>query len=306
MGDENLILKMRLPCLAWFHLRSRPGPPYNVKCFSYNDIKRATGGFRRVVESSSRGATYEAKFRNGRVAIVKEVKLSVREDLDLFYREVQFLGRLHHRHIAALCGFSDGPKRFLVFENTENGSLKDHLSDPLKTPLNWRTRLQIAIGISAAVEYLHFFCDPPIYHVSISSSTIMLDQSLIPKISDISLFSKAGTRVLLPSSSRCSRVCTDEGCKNMIFQLGLVILELVTGQSSEKGGLDLIEWVKEPNFLRSINKMIDPDLGNTYDRKELNGLLNVARLCIDSVNKQRVCTPQILWYLQKKIGITRS
>lgn len=85
-----------------------------------------------------------------------------------------------------------------------------------------------------------------------------------------------------------------------------MILELITGQSSDKGGVDLVEWVQEPRFPRSIQKMIDPDLGNNYDPRELNGLLNVARLCIRSVDRTRVYTPQILWYLQKKIGITRK
>ncbi|KAG8387421.1 hypothetical protein BUALT_Bualt02G0019700 [Buddleja alternifolia] len=305
METENLIVKIRLLLLAWFHFRSQPGPPSPIKQFSYKVLKKATDGFRSVIDNSSQGASYKAKFRNGHVATVKEVKL-FDEDDDSFYREVQLLGRLHHRHIVALSGFSTGSKRFLVFENMERGSLKQHLSDPLKTPLNWRTRLQIAISIAAALEYLHFFCDPPIYQISISSSTIMLDENLIPKISDISLFSAAGNNVTLRPSTRCSKECTEQGCKNMMFQLGLLILELVTGQSSETGRVDLAQWVQESNFPRSIHNMLDPDLGNNYDPKELNGLLNVARLCIRSVDKPRVSTPQILWYLQKKIGITRK
>ncbi|KAL0369479.1 UNVERIFIED_CONTAM: putative receptor-like protein kinase [Sesamum angustifolium] len=151
MSNENLILKIRLLLLAWFHLRSQPGPPSLLKRFSYKDIKKATDGFKRVIQNSSLGASYKAKFQNGHLATVKEVRLSDEDD-DSFYREVQLLGRLHHRHIVALCGFSSGSKRFLVFENMEEGSLKEHLSDPLKTPLNWRTRLQIAIGIAAAVN----------------------------------------------------------------------------------------------------------------------------------------------------------
>ncbi|CAL5431610.1 unnamed protein product [Camellia sinensis] len=43
---------------------------------------------------------------------------------------------------------------FLVFEDIENGILKAHLNDPLKTPLNWRTRLQIVIGVAAALDNL--------------------------------------------------------------------------------------------------------------------------------------------------------
>ncbi|KAH6789739.1 Protein kinase superfamily protein [Perilla frutescens var. frutescens] len=301
-----MILKIRLLLLALFHLRSKPSLPALLKRYSYKDIRKATDGFRRVIDSSSQEASYRAKFPNGRVGIVREVKL-LEEDDHFFLKEVRLLGRLHHRHIVALYGFSTGPKRFLVFENMERGSLKEHLSDPLKTPLNWRTRLKIAVGIAAAVEYLHFFCDPPVYRVSISSSTIMLDENLIPKISDISLSGSVGNHATtLPTSSRCVKECREQGCKNIIFQLGLVILELITGQSSDKGGVDLVQWVQELRFPRSIHKMIDPDLGNNYDPRELNGLLNVARLCIKSIDMTRVYTPQILWYLQKKVGITRK
>ncbi|XLS74354.1 hypothetical protein HN51_031219, partial [Arachis hypogaea] len=41
--------------------------------------------------------------------------------------------------------------RLLIFDNIENGSLKEHLNDPLKTPLNWRMRLQIANEVVAAL-----------------------------------------------------------------------------------------------------------------------------------------------------------
>lgn len=83
-----------------------------MKRLSYKDIKKATDGFKRVItDNSSQGASYKAKFQNGRVAMVKEVKL-FEEDDDSFYREVQFLGRLHHRHIVALYGFSIGSKRY--------------------------------------------------------------------------------------------------------------------------------------------------------------------------------------------------
>ncbi|KAL3850256.1 hypothetical protein ACJIZ3_012138 [Penstemon smallii] len=309
METENLILKIRLLILAWFHLRSQSGPPSLLRQFSYKDIKKATDGFKRVISnSSSQGAFYKAKFYNGSVATVKESKLyDEDDDDDAFFTEVQLLRRLHHRHIVSLIGFSTGSKRFLVYENMEKGSLKDHLSDPLKTPLNWRTRLQIVIGIAAALEYLHFFCDPPIYHVSLSSSTIMLDENLIAKISDVSLLHTAAeNRIKQPVSCHFSRECTEQRCKKVIFQLGLLILELITGQSSDEGGVDLVQWVQNLHFPRSIHKMIDPDLGNNYDTRELNGLLNVARLCIRSAEMPTIYTSHILWYLQKKIGITRK
>lgn len=84
-----------------------------MKHYSYKDIKKATDGFRRSIYNSSKRVAYRAKFQNGHAAIVKEVRAFEDKDDAAFYREVQLLGRLHHRHIAALNGFSSGPKRLI-------------------------------------------------------------------------------------------------------------------------------------------------------------------------------------------------
>ncbi|KAJ6315954.1 hypothetical protein OIU78_019268 [Salix suchowensis] len=206
-----------------------------------------------------------------------------------------------------LKGFSIGCKRLLVFENIENGSLKEHLNDPLKTPLNWNTRLQIAIGVAAALEYLLLFSNPPIYHVSISASNVMLGENYIAKISDVGLHNSdvglhnsVGDYVTMPHSSNAED-CMDHACGNLTFQLGVLILVLITGQSSEKGSTDLIQWIQESRFRSSIPNMIDPDLGNNYDSRELKNLLAVARLCIKSGDKPKFSIPQIFRVSSPKI-----
>lgn len=280
--------------------RNRPafivGPSLFLRHFSYKDIKRATGSFGRIIAVRSHGSVYNAKFKDGHVALVKEIK-AFNQAKDVFYREVQHLGRLHHRHLVALRGFSAERERFLVFENIENGSLKEHLNDPLMTPLNWRTRIQIVIGVAAALEYLHSFCDPPMYHVSISSSNILLDENYIAKISDVGLLSSGGH--LTMSQTSCSKDCISQGCKDTIFQLGVLILELITGQSLEKEGAELIQWVHESSFAIYMHKMMDPDLGNSYNPSQLNSLVAVARLCIKSGDKPTFSISHILRYLQK-------
>lgn len=302
MGSgHRLILKIRLLLLAWLHLQSRPVPLIFLRRFSYKDIKRATDGFHRIILNSSHGTAYKAKFNSGRLALVKEIRGFGQEDDD-FYREVQLLGCLHHRHIVALTGFSMGRKRFLVFESIENGSLKEHLNDPLRTPLNWRTRLHIAIGVAAALEYLHFFCEPPVYYVSVSSSNIMLDENFNAKLSEVGLLgSGTNTNHTTVPQPSCSKESKWQVSGNIIYQLGLLIIELITGQSSDEGGVDLIQWVQDSRSHISIDNMIDPDLGNNYDSRELESLLAVARLCIKSVDKPNSFTHQIFLYLQEKV-----
>lgn len=49
--------------------------------------------------------------------------------------------------------------------------------------------------------------------------------------------------------------------------------------------------------------MLDPDLGNSYDSRELKKLLAVARLCVKTRNKPTISIPQISRYLQKKVDV---
>ncbi|XWS71383.1 hypothetical protein CRYUN_Cryun03dG0133800 [Craigia yunnanensis] len=72
----------------------------------------------------------------------------------------------------------------------------------------------------------------------------MLDENFTAKLSGVGLLSTVETYVKMPHSS-CSRSilsflaeCMGQECSNIIFQLGVLILELITGQSSEQGGTD--------------------------------------------------------------------
>ncbi|KAE8037622.1 hypothetical protein FH972_010196 [Carpinus fangiana] len=333
MGVDRLIRRIRLHLLPWLH-KSPHGPILFVRHLPYKDIKKATDGFHRIIYCNSHGTAYKARFQDGGVALVKEVT-AFSQELDVFYREVQLLGRLHHRHLLPLRGFSTGNKRVLIFDSIENGSLKEHLSDPLKTPLNWRTRLQIAIGVAAALEYLLLFSDLPMYHVSITSSSVMLDENFTAKLSDVSLLSSGGNYVTVPHTSSsegyffyfrpCNKFayllsqfqsafvylypfaeCAVQERGNLILQLGVLILELITGQCSEEGGADLIQWVQGSRFASSMHQMIDPDLGNDYNSSELKKLLAVAKLCLKSGDEPMFSIPQILHYVQKKLDVSRD
>ncbi|CAL0321826.1 unnamed protein product [Lupinus luteus] len=295
---DPLIRNFRLHLLSWLH-RSRSGSVLFVRRVSYKDVRIATGGFHRIIYSNAEVSAYAANFEDSGVCLVKEMKhFDDEANTDSFFRQLQLLGRLHHRHLLSLKGFSLGHKhkRLLIFDNIENGSLKEHLNDPLKTPLNWRTRLKIANDVVAALEYLFLFSEPPVCHVSISSSNIMLDETFTAKLSDFGFLTPGGSSVVTPSSKDCMG--------QIVFQLGVLILELVTGQSSEMEGSDLIEWIQESRFYSSIDKMIDPDLGNNYDCRVLKSLLAVAKLCIKSKDKPSSFTmPQLFRYLQMRTDI---
>lgn len=269
-----------------------------LKKFTLKEIERATDGFSLIIGSDCHGAVYKARFPDGLVAAVRK-RSNLQQGKDTFYREVQLLGRLHHRHLVGFQGFSEGRDRFLIFDHMEIGSLKECLHDPLRTPLTWRIRLQIAIDIAAALEYLFYFCDPPVYNVSINSNNVLLDEDFVAKLADVG-FRDIDCGDAKESNATPSRDNIEQRRRDAVFQFGALILELVTGQSLGDED-ELVQWVQESGFVYSMHKMVDADLGDNYDSKELKSLLIIARLCTRNTDEPVISIPQILRYLQGKV-----
>ncbi|KAL6880198.1 hypothetical protein ACP4OV_011763 [Aristida adscensionis] len=287
-----------------------------VRRFTVKEIEAATSGFTTVLETGPRGAAtaYRACFPGGLVATVRRAGAGAgvprddgggHHDAGASDRELQLRARLNHRHVVRLHGIAHGGHRtrFLVFDHMENRSLKECLHDPLRTPLDWRTRLQVAIDVAAALEYLYYFCDPPVFHVSVSSSNVLMDADFVAKLSDVTVISHGTKRAPAEPDAAASFQVSEEEVERrraeVVFQYGVLVLELVTGQSPGGDG-ELVRWVQGPGLAGSVQRMVDADLGGAYDAGELRDLLVVARLCTRR-GSDVVSIPQIVRYLQGKI-----
>ncbi|KAG0497194.1 hypothetical protein HPP92_001885 [Vanilla planifolia] len=283
--------------------RSRPVSQLFLRKLTHREIKKATDTFSMIIGSDSYGTVYRARFSDGYIAAIKKAKHS-HQSKDAFPGEVLLLSRLHHRHIIKLVGFSEENERFLAFEYMENGSLRDWLRDPLKTPLNWRVRLKIAIDVAAALEYIYYFCDPPVYDAKVNSSNVMLDQNFVAKISyvevlDCNCFHNSE---LVATHSKGE---LEQRQRNAVFQFGVLVLELVMGQSMHNEE-EPLQWIRGSGSACSMHKMVDADLGGNYDSRELRSLLIVARLCTKVGEGSILSIPQILRYLQGKIELSAA
>lgn len=284
-----------------------------VRRFTPKEVEAATRGFTAVLDAA--GTAYRARFAGGLVAtVVRRRRDADAADhhrqgegggggtTDAFYLELQLLARLNHRHVVRLRGFALAHHaRFLVFDHMENRSLKECLHDPLRTPLDWRTRLQVAIDVAAALEYLYYHCDPPVFHVSVNSGTVLMDANFVAKLSDVGVVSHDVR--LASTDSFQDRV--EQRRAGLAFQYGVLVLELVTGQSPGADG-ELVRWAQDPGSAASVHRMVDADLGGVYDARELRDLVAVARLCTrDRDDRDEgagvVTIPQIVRYLQGKL-----
>lgn len=104
--------------------------------------------------------------------------------------QVDLISRLNHRHLVSLLGYclefqGKTHTKLIVFEYMGNGNLRDCLdvaTTRAKHPLDWNTRVSIALGVARGMEYLHESAAPRILHRDIKSTNILLDDDFIPKV----------------------------------------------------------------------------------------------------------------------------
>lgn len=129
-----------------------------------------------------------------------------------------------------------------------------------KEPLNWDTRIKIAVGAARGIEYLHCKANPPVIYRDLKSANILLDNEFNPKLSDFGL-AKLGpvgdnthvsTRVM-GTYGYCAPEYAMSGkltLKSDIYSFGVVLLELITGRKSidmtkKPGEQNLVCWVRK-------------------------------------------------------------
>ena len=102
-----------------------------------------------------------------------------------FLREVEILSSLRHPNILAVFALIKSPP-MLVMELAAAGSLRDLLRRSSLAELPWPRRMDVLRGVAAGVEFLHAQ-QPPIIHMDLKSSNIVLSSELVPKVCDLGI-----------------------------------------------------------------------------------------------------------------------
>lgn len=315
--DPTLFIKNRTLILEprWKLRKWSKGPSSMFRRFSYKEIQRATNGFCTIIGRGGFGTVYKAQFENGFIAAVKRMNKVSQQGEEEFCKETELLGRLHHRHLVTLRGFcAEKHERFLVYEYMENGSLKEHLHASRKPPMSWRTRIQVAADVATALEYLHFYCDPPLCHRDIKSSNILLDGNFVAKVADFGLAHAAPSGAIkfepintdirgTPGYMDPEYVTTQELTeKSDIYSYGVLLLELITARRAVHETKNLVEWAQP--YIATCSRLpeiVDPNLADNYNFEQLQSLISIVKLCTQKEGKARPSMKQVLRLLYNKL-----
>lgn len=170
---------------------------------SYAELVQGTNGF--ATDSLMGRGRYGSVYKCGLLlksmmttVAVKVFDLQQSGSSKSFLAECEALSKIRHRNlinVITCCSSTDIKQndfKAIVFEFMPNGSLDRwlHLDVTASQPPQGLTliqRLNIAVDVADALDYLHNNCDPPIVHCDLKPSNILLDEDLVAHVGDFGL-----------------------------------------------------------------------------------------------------------------------
>lgn len=287
---------------------------------SRNELLAATANFgeENLIGRGGFSSVYKGILPNGRVVAVKWMKIDG-ENLPKknFFAELKILGRLRHRNLLKILGyFTDSEEMALILEFMPNGSLENLLHGEAQLPLEWKQRLNIAMGVAQGLTYLHHESRTSVVHCDLKPSNVLLDEDFVPRIAD---FGVAKASNLHMTQSSCGPAwtigytaperayCLKPSSKSDVYSFGIMLLELITRErptcSNFESGMTLIDWIHKAAAEDFVLDVIDPYLKTTPELyHEILATVDLALQCAQDSPLRRPTMREVIAKLAKVRG----
>jgi serine/threonine protein kinase len=302
-SNSNLNSSDSIRRAATFHLVETP------REISYKEIISATNNFsesQRAAELDF-GTAYHGVLDNRHHILVKRLGMKTCPALRArFSNELQNLGRLRHRNLVQLRGWcTEQGEMLVVYDYSTNRLLSNQLFHRVNgthhSVLLWRHRYNIIRSLASAIHYLHEEWDEQVIHRNITSSAVILDSDMNPRLGCFALAefltrNEHGHHVVTNTSKSVRGIFGYMSPEYMesgeatpaadIYSFGVVVLEVVSGEMAVDFRWPqalLVNRVRE--FLawrRPLEELADTRLNGEYNHKELMRLVKLGIACTGS------------------------
>lgn len=325
--------------------------------FTFDELESSTNRFdpKRKIGDGGFGSVYLGQLPDTRFVAVKQLhhfhhRATVSGggrafSTKSFCNEILILSSIDHPNLVKLHGYCSDPRGLLlVYDYVPNGTLADHLHGNRSLyrngALSWHVRVDIALQIAMAIEYLHFFVQPPIVHRDITTSNIFVEKDMRVKLGDFGL-----SRLLaLPEKIEDSEASTNNNNsstgfvwtgpqgtpgyldpdyhrsfqlteKSDVYSYGVVLLELVTGMKAvdrrrEKREVALAEMVVSRIQMGLLHQVVDPVLaaveGGHVVKESVGAVAELAFRCVADDKDDRPDSREVAAELRRIWSRTRG
>nr|XP_027110813.1 receptor kinase-like protein Xa21 isoform X1 [Coffea arabica] len=294
---------------------------------NYKQLLQATNGFsaENLVGVGSFGSVYKGNLNEERnlTVAVKVFNLLHHGAFKSFCAECEVLRNIRHRNLVKIitsCSSLDvqgNEFKALVYEFMPNGSLDNWLHSWEEDQQNKSgrpnllQRINVAIDVACALDYLHHHCHAEIVHCDLKPSNILLDNDLTAHVGDFGLAkflqsplnlqesSSAGIRGTIGYVAPEYGLGAEVSTYGDVYSFGILLLEMVTGKRPTHAlfseGLDLHKFV-EMAVPDRVMDIVDPVLlifaGDSSKCSQLEdcliSLLKVGLACSTDLPQDRM------------------
>ncbi|XP_062083666.1 proline-rich receptor-like protein kinase PERK3 isoform X2 [Humulus lupulus] len=301
--------------------------PSSTRFLAYEELKEATNNFESasILGEGGFGKVFKGVLSDGTAVAIKRLTNGGQQGDKEFLVEVEMLSRLHHRNLVKLVGYysnRDSSQNLLCYELVPNGSLEAWLHGPMgvNCPLDWDTRMKIALDAARGLAYLHEDSQPCVIHRDFKASNILLENNFHAKVADFGLAKQApegrtnylSTRVMgtfgyvAPEYAMTGHLLV----KSDVYSYGVVLLELLTGRkpvdmSQPAGQENLVSWARP--ILRDkdrLDELADPKLGGKYPKEDFIRVCTIAAACVAPEANQRPTMGEVVQSLKMVQRVT--
>ncbi|CAL5345687.1 unnamed protein product [Camellia sinensis] len=200
-----LFIVLHWRCVSRKKAFSVPSLKHHLLRVSYAELLKATDGFSedKLIGVGNYGSVYTGILDQVQTIVaVKVLNLQLRGASKSFMSECKAVRTIRHKNllkILSACSsvdFQGNEFKALVYEFMANGSLEKWLhhdgienngQEEESRNLKLIQRLNIAIDVASAIEYLHCHCDSTIIHGDLKPSNVLLDDEMIAHVGDFGL-----------------------------------------------------------------------------------------------------------------------
>ncbi|KAI3737362.1 hypothetical protein L2E82_27361 [Cichorium intybus] len=274
---------------------------HSLTCFSLDELKVATQDFSEF--SLIGKSVYKGRLTNGFFVAIKDMN-----SIESANHVVNILTTINHFNVVKIegyCFYMD--KSYLLFEFTENGSLRDCMHDPkTRKRLTWGRRVKIAFDLAEGLHYIHYCTKPKYVHRNISTENILITTDWRAKISGFNLATPiVCTEEVEEGGGKCPESVVEGKTTVDVYAYGIVLMELLSGKEAATGGkwLDSVEFLADcggsSDCLEKFKVFMDGDLEGEYGLGDAMCLALLAKCCLQDDPQYRPTMNDVLKTLSR-------